>query len=919
MYVIEIISIFRIITYITTTHVAAVREWTLMEFNASKSEYLTRVKLIDPILRRTKWSVVGYNSSKTLDDLNNCAVREYPTENGPADYALVLDGKVTAIIEAKKMSVSPQEAIQQAERYSKGLPSNGFNFSGFHVPFVYSTNGEKIRFLDIRDRLNLSRDVECFHTPDALREKLIDDKVKALNLMMHNQNRIEWMRYYHFHANKAIEEAIYNKCRELLVAMATGTGKTFMTVSQIYRLMKTGVAKRVLFLVDRRALAAQAVNAFSSFEPEPGKKFKQIYEVYSQKFQLGFVEDSESSFDASVLPDHYLTNPNPGLAFVYVSTIQRMALNLGLTDSFFLADEDQEDAERIEIPIHAFDLIVADECHRGYTSKEDAVWRKTLNHFDAIKIGLTATPAVHTTSYFGEPVFTYEYERAVREGYLVDFDVVNIKSDVRINGVFLKEHDYVKYVDETTGKLFTDELEDERKFDSTEIERKITSVDSNRKILEEIKKYCDDHERKFGRFPKTLVFAVNDIPHVSHADQLVRLSREVFGRGENFVQKITGKVDRPLQKLREFRNRDEIGVIVTVDMLSTGVDIPDLEFIVFLRPVKSRILFEQMLGRGTRLGDKLKGMKSHFTVFDCFDGTLFKYFKDAVQMQPEDPQKESKTTEEIINNIANHRDVQYNTRVLQKRLQRYSNMTTIEQRDTLEAFGVENGDLKKFARELPELLESNFVEISNMLRNPKFVELLESIKRQKTGFIVDETTQDSVSSYQNTEKYEDYLKQFIKFIRENKDKVEAISILQKHPNKWNRQALTEIRNTLRTSEYGFSEPKLREAHRFKYHVELADIISMIKHAISEQEPLLSPEERVKQAFNRIADRKSFTQDQLEWLNRIQGHMEKNLALERGDFDTMPLFENKGGFVVANRVFDGKLKQLIQEINEAVVS
>src|SRR5206468_499600 len=183
-----------------------------------------------------------------------------------------------------------------------------------------------------------------------------------------------------------------------------------------------------------------------------------------------------------------------------------------------------------------------------------------------------------------------------------------------LNGVFLQEGEQVEAVDPQSGIKQLDLLEDERSFDTTKIEREITAPDSNHRILDEVKKYAAEHEAETGRFPKTLIFADNDLPHTSHSDQLVDLARDVFGRGEAFVQKITGRVDRPLQRIREFRNRPNPGVVVSVDMLTTGVDIPDLEFIVFLRPVKSRILFEQMLGRGTRKGEKFPD-KSHFVVF----------------------------------------------------------------------------------------------------------------------------------------------------------------------------------------------------------------------------------------------------------------------------------------------------------------
>ena len=279
-----------------------------------------------------------------------------------------------------------------------------------------------------------------------------------------------------------------------------------------------------------------------------------------------------------MLPSSYLLAPKSGDAFVYVCTIQRMAINLFgrevvLGDTEEAVDEDAEELKNI--PIHAFDLVIADECHRGYTATQFAIWRKTLEHFDAINMGLTATPASHTTTYFKDIVYRYEYERAVREGYLVDYDVVAVKSDVRMKGIFLKEGEEVAYVDQDSGVKQMDLLEDERAYETTDIEQKVTSPDSNRKILEELKKYALLHEARYGRFPKTLIFAANDLSHTSHADQLVDTARDVFGRGEEFVRKITGRVDRPLQWIRKFRNLRTPAIVVTVDLLSTGVNAKD--------------------------------------------------------------------------------------------------------------------------------------------------------------------------------------------------------------------------------------------------------------------------------------------------------------------------------------------------------
>src|SRR5437867_936085 len=265
-----------------------------------------------------------------------------------------------------------------------------------------------------------------------------------------------------------------------------------------------------------------------------------------------------------------------------------------------------------------------------------------------------------------------------------------------MEGVFLKRDDHVELVNPDTGTETLDQLEDERTFGSDEVERAVTSPDSNRKILEAVRGHALEHEQEYGRLPKILVFADNDLPHTSHADQLVELAVEVFARGQSFVRKITGRVDRPLQAIREFRNRPNPGVVVTVDMLSTGIDIPDLEFIIFLRQVKSRILFEQMLGRGTRKGERFPD-KSHFTVFDCFGGTLIRYFRQATSITADPPMKPTRTIKEIIEDIWENRDREYNSRCLVRRLQRIDKEMAGEAREMFAAHGIANGDLGQFA------------------------------------------------------------------------------------------------------------------------------------------------------------------------------------------------------------------------------
>lgn len=888
-------------------------------------ERQTRKRRIDPQLEFLGWKVVPFEPERLLSDLHKCAIEEYPTENGPADYALCLDGRIIGLVEAKKITLGPQNVLTQAQRYAQGLTGSLLNYDGHRAPFLYSTNGEVIWFHDVRHPLNRSRRITRFHSPDALRHLFERDFEAGLAWLENHPNNDPLLRPYQIDATLAVEKAIGDRKRKMLIAMATGTGKTLTLVNQVYRLMKSGVAQRILFLVDRRALAAQAVRAFASFEPEPGLKFHKIYEVYSQRFFREDFDESDS-FDPSVLPTSYLLDPKEGDAFVYVSTIQRMTINLFGRDAVFnIGDEEiDEDADKLDIPIHAFDVIIADECHRGYTTGELSTWRKTLDHFDAIKIGLTATPAAHTKAYFKDVVFRYEYNQAVQDGYLVDYDVITIKSDVRMNGVFLKEGEQVGIVDPVSGAEQLDHVEDERQFETTEVERSITSPDSNRKIMEEIKGYADEHQEQYGRFPKTLIFAVNDLSHTSHADSLVDIARDVFGQGDSFVQKITGHVDRPLQRIREFRNRPQPHVVVTVDMLSTGVDIPDLEYIVFLRPVKSRILFEQMLGRGTRKGEKFPD-KSHFTVFDCFDGTLLEYFKKATAITAEPPEREVRTIKQVIEDIWNNRDREYNTRILVKRLQRIDKEMSGRAREMFAAY-IANGDMAMYAAELPNRLRKDFTGTMSLLRDPAFQELLVNYERAPRTFIKAYETEDTVSSEWLVRgadgkeyKPEDYLAAFARFVKENPAKVEAIGILLDRPQDWSTDALSELRRKLTATPERFSVPQLQKAHQLQYNKALVEIISMVKHAAREEEPLYTAEERVQHAFDKVTDGKQFTDEQQKWLDRIRDHMIANLSIDKEDFEVVPIFTRFGGWVPANRTFNNNLDNIIRDLNEAIAA
>ena len=896
--------------------------------NTDINEAKTRKIFIDTAMEKAGWDpIVPFQADAQY---NHGSVEEYPTKTGPADYVLFSEGKALACVEGKRVRIGPQNVLQQAKRYARGFPESTFSigpFGEYNLPFIYSTNGKIIWFQDLRNPLNLSREVASFHTPQALMDMLNKDEADAIKWLKENEINGKVLWPFQIDAIEAMEKAIKDRRRHLLLAMATGTGKTFTIVNLIYRLMKSELAKRILFLVDRRALAAQAVTTMASFEAEPGLKFDQIYEVYSQKIRREDLSE-EMKFDPKILPTEYLTNPSSRDSFVYVSTIQRMRINLfgyeGMFGSSAGDQDDDSDASRLDIPTHAFDVIIADECHRGYTAQEESKWREVLMHFDGIKIGLTATPAAHTTAFFKKIVFTYDYERAVREGYLVDYDAVAIKSDITIKGVFLDEGEEIGLINTRTGQLSFEALEDERELPAPTTEIDWSAPDRNRKIVQEINRYLLDQEEQLGHFPKTLIFAQNDIDHISHCQNLVEILRDEFNRGDDFVQKITGSpsVDRPLQRIREFRNRQKPGIVVTVDMLSTGVDVPRIENIVFLRPVKSRILFEQMMGRGTRLCPEIH--KTHFTVFDCFNGTLLEYFRKTTGITVEAPVKTTKTIRAIVQAIADNNDRDYNIRVLSKRLHRISKNITQEGRGQFNY--IIGCDLSDFSKNLHQRLDQQWGQTIKILQSEAFLDLCENYPRPKKMFLRADTAEDYVSSkiiFRAKDGRElgpeDYLKEFERCVKENPEHIEALEILLNRPKDFDTGQLNVLKETLASQPDDlvdkFTEKNLRRA----YNKELADIISIIRHAAIGSE-LLTVEQRVNKAIMKVRTDRFFTEEQEKWLELIKRHLIKTLLMEKEDVDYMPIFTREGGsWGKLDNIFDGKLETIIHEINTAIAA
>jgi type I restriction enzyme R subunit len=329
-----------------------------------------------------------------------------------------------------------------------------------------------------------------------------------------------------------------------------------------------------------------------------------------------------------------------------------------------------------------------------------------------------------------------------------------------------------------------------------------------------------------------------------------------------------------------------------------------------------------MLGRGTRQCPDIH--KSHFTVFDCFDGTLLEYFRKVSAFTIEPPEKPSRTVQEIIDAIWQNRDRPYNVRCLVKRLQRIDKEMSGEARDLFANF-IPDGDVARFAQELQGKLSNEFTATLTLLRNSAFQDLLVRYPRPKRTFIRAYQTEDTVTSEwlvrESGREYKpaDYLTAFARFVQENPLPIEAIKILLDRPQDWSTDALAELRQKLATTPERFTRENLEKAHAARYHKNLVDIISMIKHAAREEEPLLTASERVERAFAKITGGREFTQEQRRWLDRIRAHLVVSLSIDREDFENVPILLDAGGWNAAEKVFEGRLDDLLHRINEAVAA
>ncbi len=564
---------------------------------------------IDAKLAAAGWVVQDLRRAD-LSASRGVAVREFPTDTGPADYVLFIDRVACGVIEAKRdeegENLTAHEA--QTERYANATLK--WRKDGAPLRFLFEATGQIIHFTDGLDPAPRAREVFHFFRPEALAEW----RAQPTSLRRRLAEQLpplatEHLRDCQISAVTGLEKSLAQNKPRALIHMATGAGKTFTAITAAYRLLKWGGARRILFLVDTRNLGKQAQQEFTAYQPpDDGRTFTELYNV--------------QRLAGSHIDPH---------AQVCISTIQRMYSML----SGEPIDEAAEDISFHEVqqtggakvvrynpavPVEAFDFIVIDECHRSIYN----LWKQVLDYFDAFLIGLTATPDARTYGFFSENVVAeYSYEDSVADGVNVGYDVYEIETEITQKGGELKATEWVDHRERATRKKRWAQVEEDTAYTAKDLDKSVVNKSQIRKVIEAMKQAVETRifpERR--ETPKTLIFAKTD----SHADDIVHTVREVYGQGNAFCRKVTYGEKDAEGVLASFRNDYHPRIAVTVDMIATGTDVKPLEVLLFMRDVRSRGYYEQMKGRGVRsLGaEGLKkvscsapGAKDRFVLIDA--------------------------------------------------------------------------------------------------------------------------------------------------------------------------------------------------------------------------------------------------------------------------------------------------------------
>jgi type I restriction enzyme, R subunit len=919
---------------------------------------------IDALLTAAGWHVC-YVASANIHAgdgaVKGVAIREFPLNagHGFADYLLYVNGKACGVIEAKKEGATLSGVEVQSARYAQGLPASLPAWRR-PLPFVFESTGVETRFTNGLDPSPRARPVFAFFRPELLVQWLtylpaqaisasgVTDISEAPTFLRRMQSRpplvTEWGQGgAHFKLWPAQITAINNLEKSLaankpraLIQMATGSGKTFTAISFIYRLIKFGGARRVLFLVDRGNLARQTKKEFDAYA-SPHNAYK---------------------FGEEFIVQHLQGNQLDGSARVVICTIQRMFSMLKGKELPEEADEEStEGAEALfkdpepigynpAIPIESFDIVVTDEAHRSIYN----LWRQVLEYFDAYLIGLTATPNKQTFGFFNQNlVMEYGHAQAVADGVNVNYDVYRIKTEVTEAGAKVDKGYWLETQDKATRRKTAWQLDDDFEYRPEELDRAVQTPDQIRTVVRTL---CDRWQADLfpqrSELPKTLVFAKDD----NHAEKIVEILREEFGRGNEFAQKITYRTTgtSPEQLIKDFRTAYYPRLAVTVDMIATGTDIKPVEIVMFMRSVKSRSFFEQMKGRGVRVcrDDDLRSVnpgehlrKDHFVIVDCVGVCE----RDKTDSRPMDSKKAvpldkllqavalGNVEDEVISSVA----------VRLTRLDR--DVSEADQARVIEASG--GRSLRDIARGLvqaletardedtpPQQAEAALQQATEPLANPALRELILKLK-QKADLIIDTVTQDALLHAGFAEEASDRAQQLVQsfeaFIQQHKDEITALQILYNRPVRapLRFEDIKTLADALHAPPHLIDESALWQAYAAlqkgkvkgsKQKRLLTDIVSLVRFAMQQDNELVPYPERVQANFKAwLAQHgQAFTPEQQHWLEMIRDHIAANLGIELEDFDYAP-FSQQGGLGRVHQLFGEQLPRVMDELNRELAA
>lgn len=892
-----------------------------------KSEAETRY-LIDEQLRKVGWEVdtqkLRYSKGTRPEKGRNIAIAEWPTDStvgkkGFADYALFIDERLVAIIEAKAIHKDIPSVIDyQCKDYSRNVRAEDEKYQigmwrNYKVPFVFATNGRPyleqydtksgVWFLDLRKSDNAPKALKGWMSPTGMLELLERDiaaKDQALQDMPYDLLRDKDglnLRDYQLKAIQAAEHAILNGQQNILLAMATGTGKTRTILGMIYRFLKTGRFRRILFLVDRTSLGKQATDVFEEVKLE---ELMTLDDIYNIKGLEDKVIDKETKLQVATVQ----------------SMVKRILYNEGDT-----------------MPaVTDFDLVIIDEAHRGYILDKEmgedellyrdqidyqSKYRSVVEYFDAIKIALTATPALQTTEIFGQPVYKYTYREAVIEGYLVDHDAPHqLTTRLSKEGIHYKKGDMITRYDSITGEITNSELlDDELDFDVDKFNRQVITEPFNKAVLAEIARDIDPETPEVQG--KTLIYAVDD----QHADLIVKILKDIYtetGVDNDAIMKITGSVGGGNKKkieeaIQRFKNERYPSIVVTVDLLTTGIDVPEITTLVFMRRVKSRILFEQMLGRATRLCPEIH--KTHFEIYDPVG--VYDSLDEVNTMKPVVVNPTATFTQllEGLEVLTDEKQVQNQiNQIIAKLQRRKQNMSS----KAMEHFISLSGGYKptQFIANI-QSCDSYSEAKKQLLTCEELFKMLDQLKPNGGRSVVISKHEDELlehtRGYGNGSKPEDYLDAFAAYVKTKMDEIAALNIVCTRPKELTRDSLKSLRLTL--DREGFTTQQLNTAISQMTNQEItADIISLIRrYAIGSA--LISHEARIKRAIDKLKKAHNFSKQELNWIARMEKYLMEESVLNVTVFDEDGRFKSQGGFNKINKVFGNKLENIVFELNE----